>query len=226
MGFSFAPRIKNLKDLELYSFQRKRAYAQEGYKILPDKYIDTALIEGNWDDILRFIATIKLRETTASQLFKRLNSYSKRHPLYEALKEFGKITRTIFVLQYIDNIELRQAIMKILNKVENAHKFEKVIAFGNNQEFLQGTKEEQDIAQGCRRLIENAIICWNYFYLSQKIVDEKDNKRRQEFVETIKNGSVVLWHHINLHGEYDFSEEKLRDSIGLKISEIMELKVS
>ena len=30
-----------------------------------------------WDDILRFVATIKLKETTASQLFQRLNSYAK-----------------------------------------------------------------------------------------------------------------------------------------------------
>jgi TnpA family transposase len=48
---------------------------------LPDGYIDTDLIAEHWEDILRFVATIKLKETTASQLFKRLNSYSKHHPL-------------------------------------------------------------------------------------------------------------------------------------------------
>jgi TnpA family transposase len=35
-------------------------------------------LEDNWDDILRFIATIKLKETTVSEIFRRLNSYSKR----------------------------------------------------------------------------------------------------------------------------------------------------
>jgi hypothetical protein len=89
---------------------------------------------------------------------------------------------------------------------------------------LQETKEEQNIAEGCRRLIENAIICWNYLYLSQKIVDERDENQKQELVEAIKNGSVVTWQHINLHGEYDFSDEKLQDSIGLKVPEILELK--
>src|SRR5712691_9762267 len=34
--------------------------------------------------ILRFIATMKLKETSASQLFRRLNSYSKQHLLYQA----------------------------------------------------------------------------------------------------------------------------------------------
>jgi hypothetical protein len=39
-------------------------------------------------------------------------------------------------------------------------------------------------------------------------------------VESIKHGSVVSWQHINLQGEYDFSDEKLQDSIGLDIPKI------
>ena len=57
---------------------------------------------------LRFVATIKLKDTTASQLFKRLNSYSKQHPLYRSLQEFGKIPKSVFVLQYVGSVELRQ----------------------------------------------------------------------------------------------------------------------
>jgi hypothetical protein len=30
---------------------------------------------------------------------------------------------------------------------------------------LSGEKIEQEIAEGCRRLIKNAIICWNDLYL-------------------------------------------------------------
>jgi hypothetical protein len=30
------------------------------------------------------------------------------------------------------------------------------------------------------------------------------------------NGSAVAWQHLNLLGEYDFSDEKLRDSIGIR----------
>ncbi len=226
LGFAFAPRIKNLKRRSLYSFEKRKIYEKKGYKILPDAYINTKLIEANWDEILRFIATIKLKETTASQLFRRLNSYSKQHPLYKSLKEFGKIVKTIFILQYISDVEIRQAIMKMMNKIEHSHRFAKAVSFGNNQEFLQGEVEEQNIAEGCRRLIENAIICWNYLFLSQKIVDETNEDQKKEFVKTIKNGSIVTWKHINLHGEYDFSEEKLQDSIGLRIHEIVALQLS
>ena len=226
LGFFFAPRIKGLKRQSIYAFIKRKVYSHKGYKILPDKYINTKLIDDNWDDILRFIATIKLKETTASQLFKRLNSYTKQHVLYRALKEFGKIIKSIFILKYIDDVECRQAIEKQLNKVENAHNFSDAVSFGNNQECLYATKEEQEIAEGCRRVIENSIICWNYLFLSQKIGDEKDTEHKQEIVNAIKNGSIVTWRHINLHGEYDFSDERLQDSIGLKVLKILELKLT
>lgn len=85
LGFTYAPRLKNLKKRELFTFSRETrdAYDAEGFRILPTGYIDTQLIKDHWDDILRFVATIKLKETTASQLFRRLNSYSKAPPSLE-----------------------------------------------------------------------------------------------------------------------------------------------
>lgn len=215
VGFSFAPRIKALKRQQLYGFRKRREYTQQGYELLPDGYIKTPLIESQWDDMLRFIATIKLKEATASQLFRRLNSYAKHHPLYQALKEFGKILKSDFLLRFIDDVELRQAIEKQLNKGENANQFSKAISFGNHHDFLYGEKVEQELAEGCRRLIKNAIICWNYLYLSQKIGQEPNADRRQALLMAVQQGSVVSWRHVNLHGEYDFSDEKMQDSVGL-----------
>lgn len=132
LGFSYAPRIKNLKRQQRYAFpdQRRRDYEDQGCRVLPDGYINVKLIEEHWDDILRFVATIKLKRTTASQLFKRLNSYSKQNPSYKALREFGKIIKSIFILRYIDCVELRQAIEKQLNKVESSNKFSKATIIG------------------------------------------------------------------------------------------------
>jgi len=98
LGFSYAPRIKNLKRQKLYIFKTRRDVDRSPWKIAPAGYIDTDLIEQHWDEILRLIATIKLKEVTASEIFRRLNSYSKQHALYRALKAFGKITKSIFIL--------------------------------------------------------------------------------------------------------------------------------
>jgi len=225
LGFTFAPRLKTLCKHQLYSFEKKKVYSNKGCAILPDAYINTKIIEENWDSILRFVATIKLKRTTASQLFKRLNSYSNQHPIYQALKEFGKIIKTLFILQYVDDVELRQSIEKQLSKIEQSQKFAKAIAFGNNQEFSEGDKQTQYIIANCRRLIENMVICWNYLYLTQKLTELNSENEKQELIETFKNSSIITWQHINFHGEYDFSEEKTRDSIGFNLPKILSWKL-
>ena len=215
LGFSFAPRIKGLGRQRLHAFKTRRHYAQQGHVLMPDQCINPEPIHEQWDEVLRFIATIRLKVTTASQLFKRLNSYARQHPLYRALKEFGKIPKTLFILRYVDDPGFRQAIEKQLNTVEGSHKFAKAISFGHNHAFIQGAKEDQEIAEGCRRLIKNAIVCWNYLYLSRELGAQDDEGRKAELIDAIRNGSVMTWEHINLHGEYDFSDEKMLDSVGL-----------
>ncbi|HMB05421.1 MAG TPA: Tn3 family transposase, partial [Isosphaeraceae bacterium] len=48
------------------------------------------------------------------------------------------------------------------------------------------------------RLIRNAIICWNYLYLSQLLAEEAEEERRQALLAALRNGSIVLWHHLNV----------------------------
>ena len=76
--------------------------------------------------------------------------------------------------------------------------------------------QEQEMAEACKRLIKNCIICWNYLYLSQKLEDSEDTASREAFLEAVANGSAVSWQPINLLGEYDFSDEKLQDTVGIK----------
>lgn len=166
--------------------------------------------------------TIKLKEATASQLFKRLNSYAKQHPLYKALKEFGKIIKSLFMLRYMSDLTLRQAIEKQLNKGELGNRLNRAISFGGNQELRFAEKDEQDIADACRRLIRNAVVCWNYLYLSQQL-SQTTREEQSLLLNTIKAGSAVAWQHINMHGEYDFSEEKLTDSLGLTDPKLVDL---
>jgi len=44
-------------------------------------------------------------------------------------------------------------------------------------------------------------------------------------INIIKNGSVVAWGHINLQGEYDFSDEILKNSIGFQLPELLGVTV-
>lgn len=222
---AFAPRFKKIGSQKLYGFSSKSTYEKRGYTIIPSRTINQKLILQNWDDILRFMATIKLRHSSASQLFKRLSSYAKEHPLYKALKEFGRIIKSKFVLTYYNDLELRQRIEKQLNKVELSNKFSKAVFFANNQEFQEGTKEEQETATACKVLIQNAIVLWNYLYLSQRLSNTPDLMQREEMVEAITGGSIIAWRHVNLQGEYDFTRSAANDEL-FDMQRILALKLA
>lgn len=225
LGIIFAPRIKKVLHQQLYAFKSKKHYTAKGYVVLPDRYADIKRIEDNWEDMLRLIATIKLKHATASQIFKRLSSYSKEHPLYQAFKAFGRIIKSLFILEYIDDVELRQAIQKQLNKVELSHKFSNAVFFADNQEFKQSTPEEQARAAGCKCLIQNAIVVWNYLYLSNKLANCSDAKEKTTLLKSLKKGSIMTWHHANLHGEYDFTEKPAASNIQFDLDKILALRL-
>ncbi len=196
LGFSFAPRIKGIGKLTRYGFGSPRM-ADRAWTLSPDKAVNDKLICAHWDEFLRLVVTIKLKENTAAAIFRRLNSYSRQHALYQTIKAFGQIIKTLFILRYADSLELRQTIEAQLNKVELANRFARAVA------------------EGCTRLIRNCIICWNYLYLTRRLETITDGTRRDQLRRTIAAASPMSWPHINLPGEYDFSDDKLQDSLGI-----------
>ncbi len=210
IGVFFAPRIKNFKSQIKYTFRDnpKGTYEKMGFKVVPtaSSYIDPRIVTEQWDNVLRLLVTIKLREITASIILKRLSSYSKQHPLYRALKQVGRIFKTYFLLKYLDEVDLRKSTEKALNRIEQSHQFAKAIFFGNNQDMKVGTKEEQEIIVATRHLIQNSIVLWNYLKISDKLSKCSDRAEFNEILSTVKNSSIMTWQHINIHGEYIFQE--------------------
>ncbi len=138
---TFAPRIKNLKKQSLYMIRSRGGGDRAGWVIRPEQYVNLDSVVTAWDDALRLVVTIKLKESTASDIFRRLNSYSRQHRLYTALKAFGRIIKTMFILRYIDDVELRMQIENLLNRIELGNRFTRAIAVGNPREFSAGDKE-------------------------------------------------------------------------------------
>ena len=204
IGVTFAPRIKDPSAQNLVSFSKmKSELTNKGYPIIPAYYVNEHRIKRNWDTILRLIATIKLREHRASTILKRMGEYSNQHPLQEALKEFGRVIKSIFMLKYFDDVALRQTIEKQLNKGELANKFSGAISFAD-QNLLEAHSEDQEISVMCRTIIQNIIILWNYIELT-KIIMRSDPDERVLLLENILSASILTWQHVNLHGTYDFS---------------------
>ena len=183
------------------------------------------LIAENWDAILRLVASVQLKHCTASQIFKRLNSYSRQHPVYQALKEYGKIIKSVYLLRFIDSLELRQAIQKQLNIIELANRFSSAVSVANGGEMIFSTHREQLISDACKNLIKSAITCWNYLFLTRHIQQIKTVKEKLELIDRIKAGTAIAWRHIYFNGLFDFSDEFLIDSFDLLNSQNYDLNL-
>ncbi len=102
-----------------------------------------------------------------------------------------------------------------------ANKFSDAVFFDNNQEFQYGSREEQEIATNCKIVLQNAILLWNYLYLSQLLATTEDAAKRKELLTIIKNGSIMSWAHINLLGEYDFRVKQASNQPTFDIEKIL-----
>jgi hypothetical protein len=62
-------------------------------------------------------------------------------------------------------------------------------------------------------------------HLSQLLAEEKNEERRTALLKAVRNGSAVTWAHFNLHGEFDFSDERMVDSMNLTPPKNLGLKL-
>jgi len=217
LGFGFNPNIAKIQKQHLYTFKEQSIsdYKDKGYLVLPVRYVKEDLIENNWDAFLRLVVSLKLKYCTTSQLSRRFNSYSRQHPLYAVIKEYGRMPKTLNILRFMDDLELRQDSRKSGNAIESSNRFSNAIFFANGGEMIFLTRTEQQIAEACKRLIKNAIICWNYLYLTRKVQQAKSSKEAEQLLNAIKNSTVNAWIHVYFNGNYDFSDEILADSFDL-----------
>ncbi len=80
---------------------------------------------------------------------------------------------------------------------------------GNNQELIWATSREQLIAEGCKSIIANAVNTYNLIYLSELLVQADNELEKRDLLKKILKTSTQSWAHINLVGEYDFTEGKI-----------------
>lgn len=116
LGFRFAPRIRNLADTRLYAVEKPASYAT--LAPLVGGVVNMKQIAAHWNEILRLATSIKHGSVTASLMLRKLGAYPRQNGLAVALRELGKIERTLFLLQYINSVELRRRIHVGLNKGE------------------------------------------------------------------------------------------------------------
>lgn len=159
LGIGLMPRIRNIQDLNLFRADNECKY--QNIDRLFNGSIDFTLIENLLPDMLKLILSIKLGKMPASLLLRRLNTYSRKNKLYFAFRELGKVIRTLFLLNYIDNYELRQVIQAETNKSEEFNNFVKWFFFGGDGIIAENIRHEQSKVVKYNQLVANMVILYN-----------------------------------------------------------------
>jgi len=96
LGFRFAPRIRDLKDTRLYVGQAAAAYPELSAMIGGSIQVDR--IREHWAEILRLATSIRTGSVTASLMVRKISSYPRQNGLAMALRELGRLERSLFIL--------------------------------------------------------------------------------------------------------------------------------
>ena len=205
-GFRFAPRMRDIKERKLYLLPDQKA--PTSLKPLVGGVIDTEHITAHWDQLLRLATSIRTGTTTCSAMLKKLSAYPRQNGLAKALREVGRVERTLFTLDWIKSPALRRRAQLGLNKGEARNALARAIYFCRLGEMRDRSFENQFFRASGLNLLVAAIILWNTKYLDVAYGVLR-HQGRQVNEDLLRHVAPLGWEHIGLTGDYVWSTAEL-----------------
>ncbi len=99
------PFLRELPLRQTVQVLRRRRIIAPGLSVIERP---VAAVLAHWDDVLRLIASVRTGVVSASLMLKRLGSYPLQNGLAQALREIGRIERTLYTLEWLEQPQLRR----------------------------------------------------------------------------------------------------------------------
>ena len=202
LGYAFVPRIRDLPSKRLYVFETRRR---------PEAPAATGRRQGERGpdrqelaDILRVASTMAAGTMRPRQILRKLAAYPRQNELAAALRDVGRIERSLFMLDWTTDPDMRRRAQVGLNKGEAHHALKRAINFHNfhqRGELRDRTGEGQHYRIAGLNLLAAIIIYWN----TQKLGDAVFARQKAGLetpAEFLTHVSPLGWEHINLTGEH------------------------
>lgn len=206
LGFRFAPRIRDLADRKL-----SVPNGQVKYKALDPMIggtVNLRLVEENWSEILRLAASIRAGTVAPSAILRRLAAYPRQNALAKALREIGRVERTLFTLDWITDPALRRRSNAGLNKGEARNALARTLFFHRHGEIRDRTFENQRYRASGLNLAVAAVILWNTVYLSRAVAELR-SAGEEVPDELLAHIAPLGWEHISFNGDYIWPTEPI-----------------
>jgi TnpA family transposase len=145
--------------------------------------------------------SIRAGTVAPSVLMRRLSAYPRQNTLAKALREIGRLERTLFTLDWISDPALRRRTNAGLNKGEARNALARALFFHRHGELRDRTFENQRYRASGLNLTIAAIILWNTVYLS-RAVEELRSGGGHLPDELLADIAPLGWEHISFNGDY------------------------
>jgi TnpA family transposase len=201
LGYQFLPRLADAGEAVFWRIDKDADYG--ALDDIARGTLNPEKIYQHWDDMMRISGSLKLDTVQASELIRSLLRSNRPSSLAQAIIEAGRIKKTIYLLNYIDDEDYRRRILTQLNRGEGRHSVTRIICHGQRGEIRKRYKEGHENQLGALGLVTNAVILWNTIYM-QSVLDHL-----QQSIEINKEDEARLsplgYGHINVLGHYSFT---------------------
>lgn len=223
LGYQFSPRLADIGKARFWRIDSNADYGN--LNNISKHKIRESSMRKHWEDILRIAVSLKLGHVTASDLIRSLFRKNRPSGLAKALMNLGRIIKTLYLLNYIDNEDYRRHILIQLNKGESRHSLARTVYHGRRGEMYEKYREGQEDQLNALGLVTNAIVLWNTVYMQAAL----DHLRAQG--EVIKEEdearlSPLGRKHINFLGQFSFLLPQVVEEGSLRALKVDEEKLT
>lgn len=119
LGYQFSPRLADAGEAVFWRVDKSANYG--ALDELARGCADLSKAEDQWDEMMRTAGSLKLGTIHASELIRSLLKSSRPSGLAQAIMEVGRVNKTLYLLNYIDDEDYRRRILTQLNRGEGRH---------------------------------------------------------------------------------------------------------
>ena len=199
LGFRFCPRLRDFPDRRLIPIDLPAVYP--GIAPLLGKRTRTDVIREHWDEVVRLVASLKAGHVAPSVMLRKLAAYERQNQVDIALQEIGKIERTLFMLDWLENPALRRRCQAGLNKSEQRHALTQAICTFRQGRIIDRSHEAQQYRASGLNLVIAAIVYWNSTYIADAVAHLRSTGETAPD-DLMVHTSPVGWEHIAFSGDF------------------------
>lgn len=199
LGFRFCPRLRDFPDRRLAPINPPASYPT--IAPLLGRRIRADVVREHWGDVVRLVASLKAGRVAPSVMLRKLAAYERQNQVDLALQEIGKVERTLFMLDWLENPALRRRCQAGLNKSEQRHALTQAICTFRQGRVIDRTHETQQYRASGLNLVIAAIVYWNSTYMSDAVAHLRSAGEAVP-AELLAHTSPVGWEHVAFSGDF------------------------